>query len=173
MSSNSQSPRGASIFFGILATIGLAVVSLFWCVYFVAGGAILIIPRLGVDLSAFNYLSFDMDYLGLAFLGLGALFVIPNVIMCLTAILGTILAIVGYTRSKVVCVFNILFGILSFIPFILLLPWGIYFTVGIFLLILFILTPVGWIGFSFLFAFYGSLLFAITSITAGSKGMSR
>lgn len=173
MSSNSQSPRGASIFFGIMATIGLAVVSLFWCVYFVAGVAVLLIPRLGVDLSAFNYLSFEMDYFGYAFLGLGALFVFPFATMCFVTILGTIFAIVGYTRNKVICVFNILFGILSFIPFVLLLPFGIYFTLGIFLLFLFILTPVGWVGFSFLFAFYGSLIFAITSITAGSKGLKR
>ena len=167
MSSRSQSPRGASIVFGIFATLGLAVVSLFWCCYFVGGGALIAIRFFGGEYAS------GFEYLGLGLIGLGVLFVTPNVIMCLTALLGTILAIVGYTRWKVVCVFNIIFGILSFIPFVLLLPWGIYFTLGIILLILMALTPVGWIGFAFLFAFYGSLIFAITSISAGAKGLSR
>lgn len=175
MSSRSQSPRGGAVTFGVLSTIGLFIVTLFWCCYPIGAILSVAIPAIsnGEPISLIGIFNLANEFvIPWVLLALGAIFIIPNAIMCICAFLGTLCAILGYTRLKVFSVFNIIFGIGAFVPFILLLPWGIYFGVGFPLLLLFCLTPVGWTGFAFLFACWGSLIFAITSITAGSKGLN-
>ena len=170
--------KKASKVFHILAgVIGVfliiaSILALFACMVFLIAGIV-------AGIFMIIYRSFNANFIipTCIYSGIGIIVGTITLIILLIAFIGTVLAFVGLLNKKVTNIINIVFGVLVLIApilYFLFALWNALCFINpgyLILVVILLVTPIGWMCISPILVFLNGLLFFILSILAGVFGL--